>query len=89
MGVENGVYDASEGCEACWRGLGVNEKRRAAILLPRFEDVRYTAAAKFWVVDSLRMNFEALELLDERMKEPMRVHYIIDRSASFMPSMHE
>lgn len=65
------VPDATSGeddWDACMKALGINDKTRAAILLPEFEDIRYTATCRFWVKDTLKLNYEALEDLDDNLR---------------------
>ena len=46
--------------DACMLAMGINEKLRTAILLPEFEDIRFTATCKYWVLDAMEMCYEAL-----------------------------
>lgn len=57
------IPDATSGCDD-WDEMmvriGIRDELRAAILLPEFEDIRYTATCKFWVLDAMEMRFETL-----------------------------
>lgn len=65
------VEDSTSGHDdwnECMRRLGINEKLRIAIMMPEYEDIRYTATCKFWVKDALKMNYEALEELEDELR---------------------
>ncbi len=64
--------------ERGWKGLmdrlGINQRLQTAIMLPEFEDVRHTASCKFWLVDSMRMAFVALEKFNDELRKEMACH---------------
>ncbi len=67
----NGTPDAStasDDWDFCLRACGINEKLRTAILLPEFEDLRYTDSCKHWVIDAMEGKYEALQEMDERVR---------------------
>ncbi|KAI9769594.1 MAG: hypothetical protein M1839_003633 [Geoglossum umbratile] len=53
---------------ACMIAMGVNEKLRMAILLPEFDDIRFTATCKYWVLDAMEICYCALEGMDDRLR---------------------
>lgn len=70
--IEESAVDDATSIEddwiACMKGLGINLKLQNAIMLPEFEDLRATASCKFWLMDAIEMNYEALETLNERLR---------------------
>ncbi|KAL0259201.1 hypothetical protein SLS55_006706 [Diplodia seriata] len=63
-----------------WNGylkaIGINDRLRTAILMPEFEDIRYSASCQFWVLDSIVSTWEALCGRHEelRMEQRRRQH---------------
>ncbi|KAI9774715.1 MAG: hypothetical protein M1839_001676 [Geoglossum umbratile] len=53
---------------ACMIAMGVNEKLRTDILLPEFDDIRFTATCKYWVLDAMEICFRALKGMDDRLR---------------------
>ncbi|KAI9711142.1 MAG: hypothetical protein M1812_007246 [Candelaria pacifica] len=55
-----------------WRGLmvalGINERLQSAIMLPGFDDVRFTASCKYWLMNAMKAQWQALENLDLEMR---------------------
>ena len=56
-----------------WRGsldsLGINRKLQDAIMLVEYADIRFTGSCKFWVLDAIQVNYQALEVLDRDLKK--------------------
>ncbi|KAL1634687.1 hypothetical protein SLS56_002089 [Neofusicoccum ribis] len=52
----------------CLRVLGINHELSHAIMMPEFEDIRYTASCKHWVLESIESNYNALASLDEDLR---------------------
>lgn len=46
-----------ENWSVCLNALGVSQQLHDAILLPEFEDLRYTASCKFWVCRAIEINY--------------------------------
>lgn len=74
--AENDNYpDASsqfDDWDALMKSLDINDQLREAILLPEYENIRYTATCKYWLVDAIKMAFEALEDLNEKLRDESR-----------------
>lgn len=79
MSSEPDVYCADEDWDGCLRRCGINEKLRNAILMPEFEDIRYSQSAQYWATDSIGMNYEALITTNERLREEMHAQYTLDQ----------
>ena len=45
--------------------LGIGERLKNAIMLEDFEDVRYTATCKYWLLDAINNVYEHLEQFNE------------------------
>ncbi|KAI9786809.1 MAG: hypothetical protein M1839_005040 [Geoglossum umbratile] len=54
--------------DACLRSMGINEKLRTAILLPEFNDIRFTATCKYWVLEAMDICYSALRDMDHRLR---------------------
>jgi len=79
---------ASDDWDLCLRSLGINDKLRTAILLPEFEDLRYTASCKYWVLDAIETTYETLETMNEKMRlEAARLRRAKSRPGHQAPSM--
>ncbi|MCJ1365847.1 hypothetical protein MMC16_004972 [Acarospora aff. strigata] len=79
---------ASDDWDSCLRAHGTNDKLRTAILLPEFADLRYTASCKYWIIDAMKMGYEALEAMDERMRlEAASIQRAKSRPGHKSPSM--
>lgn len=72
----------SDDWDACMRDLDINDKLRAAILLPEFEDVRYTATCKFWLADAITAAYETLRGLNKRLRVESQRSQHYDKIAS-------
>ena len=79
MSSEPEVYCADEDWDGCLRRCGINEKLRNAILMPEFQDIRYSQSAQYWATDSIGMNYEALITTNERLREEMHAQYTLDQ----------
>lgn len=70
--VEEEAYpDATSGLddwEACMDRMGLSDPLKRAILLPEFEDIRYTASCMYWVMDAMEARWETLESFDGRLR---------------------
>lgn len=78
---------ASDDWDLCLRSLGTNDKLRTAILLPEFEDLRYTASCKYWVLDAIETTYETLETMNETMRlEAARLYRAKSRPGHQAPS---
>ncbi|OCK90250.1 uncharacterized protein K441DRAFT_666276 [Cenococcum geophilum 1.58] len=53
--------------DACMRAMGINQKLRRTILLPKFDDIRFTATCKYWVLDAMEICYGALKDMDRRL----------------------
>jgi hypothetical protein len=49
------------------RAMGINQKLRGTILLPEFDDIRFTATCKYWVLDAMKICYGALKDMDHRL----------------------
>ncbi|KAK6496796.1 hypothetical protein TWF481_001784 [Arthrobotrys musiformis] len=49
--------------------LGISDKLKAAILMPQYEDIRYTASCLFWVKEAVVENYHALVALKSELAE--------------------
>ena len=69
--------------EGCMRAMGVTPKLMAAIMMPEFNDIRLTKSAKWWVKDSMQIQFGALEDIQEtsRTRQRMRLEQTKQRKA--------
>src|SRR5437773_9808764 len=47
--------------------MGINEKLLTAILIPEFDDIRFTATCKYWVLDAMEICYGALKDMDRRL----------------------
>lgn len=54
---DDNVDDEGKDWNAVLSGWGINEDLREAILDPEFDELRYTASAAFWVVDTFEMRY--------------------------------
>lgn len=62
--------------DATMIGWGINDKLRSAILLPEFDDLRYTATCKFWVLEAIKTNYTTLKEFDNRLRMHLaRIHH--------------
>ena len=66
--IEPDAYTESDDWDACMENMGVAKALRDAILMPEFDDLRYTQSAKYWVTDAFEMRFGSLESLTERIR---------------------
>ncbi|KAK6512951.1 hypothetical protein TWF506_009113 [Arthrobotrys conoides] len=48
--------------------IGISSWLKSAILLPEYEIIRYTASCQFWLLDSVKWTYRALESLPERFE---------------------
>lgn len=86
------AYTGSDDWDACMEHMGVTKALRNAILIPEFEDLRYTQSAKHWVIDAFEMRFGSLESLTERitnsiqMKQREPSYYISSSPSSSFPN---
>jgi hypothetical protein len=79
LSSEPDVYCADEDWDGCLRSCGINQKMRNAILMAEFEDIRYSQSAKYWATEAIGMNYEALETINERLKEKMHAQDAINQ----------
>lgn len=70
---EPDVYTEYDDWDACMEHMGVTKTCRDAILMPEYEDLRYTQSAKYWVVDTFEMRFGSLEHLSERLLSNLQI----------------
>jgi hypothetical protein len=65
------TVDATTGADdwdAGLTALGVNSTLKKAIMTEGMDDIRCTATCKYWVLESLELNYEALQSLNERLR---------------------
>ncbi|KAI9846024.1 MAG: hypothetical protein M1838_001474 [Thelocarpon superellum] len=55
--------------DAYMRAVGIDDKLREAILLPEYEDIRYTATCKFWLLETINRTWDALESLEVQLSQ--------------------
>lgn len=67
------AYTRYDDWDACMEHMGVTKDLRDAILIPEFEDLRYTQSAKHWVIDTFEMCFGSLESIAERITNSMQI----------------
>lgn len=67
------AYTKYDDWDACMEHMGVTKALRDAILIPEFEDLRYTQSAKHWVIDAFEMRFGALESIAEKISNNMQI----------------
>ncbi len=68
---------------------GISAELQTAILLPEFEDIRYSASCEFWILDAMRMRYGSLEVLDQRLRiEAGRIEYS-RQTASYVQEVPE
>lgn len=67
------AYTRYDDWDACMKHMGVTKTLRDAILIPEFEDLRYTQSAKHWVIDAFEMRFGSLESIPERIRNSMQI----------------
>lgn len=65
----NNVDDDGKNWNAVLSGWGIGDVLREAILDKEFDDLRYTASAAFWVVDTLEMRYQGLEAISEASRK--------------------
>ncbi|KAI9766924.1 MAG: hypothetical protein M1840_006221 [Geoglossum simile] len=72
---------------ACMIAMGINEKLRTNILLPEFDDIRFTATCKYWVLDTMEICYRALEGMDDRLRmERVRLNQLQKMAGSISES---
>lgn len=69
---DNNVDDEGKDWNAVLSGWGVDDDLREVILDPEFDDLRYTASAAFWVVDTFEMRYRGLEAISESSRKRQR-----------------
>lgn len=74
MNNEPDAYTESDNWDVCMENMGVTKALREAILMPAYEDLRYTQSAKYWVIDTFEMRFGSLEILAEEMRGSVHVN---------------
>lgn len=79
LGPEPDVYCPDENWNRCIRNCGINATLANVIMLPEFHDIRYSQSAKFWITEAIRMNFEALETINDRLKANMNPMYMMEQ----------
>ncbi|KAK6336857.1 hypothetical protein TWF718_009646 [Orbilia javanica] len=52
--------------------LGISSSLKEAILLPEYEDIRFTASCQFWILDSVEWAYHALASLRRRFEDTRR-----------------
>ncbi|EGX47929.1 hypothetical protein AOL_s00081g256 [Orbilia oligospora ATCC 24927] len=52
--------------------LGISTGLKIAILLPEYENVRFTASCEFWSIESVREAYRALESLAQQFEESVK-----------------
>ncbi|KAF2142645.1 uncharacterized protein K452DRAFT_318231 [Aplosporella prunicola CBS 121167] len=60
------ISDAESGHDdwiGCLQALGINDQLSTAILLPEYDDIRFSATCKYWVLESLVSTYHALQNL--------------------------
>lgn len=67
------AYTRSDDWDACMERMGVTKALRDAILIPEFEDLRFTQSAKHWVVDAFEMGLGSLQSMTERITNSMQM----------------
>lgn len=77
LSPEPDVHCADEDWDGCLCRCGINEHLRAAILMTEFQDIRHSQSAKYWAMDAIGMNYEALRTIDERLREEMHAQFNI------------
>lgn len=70
---EPDVYTESDDWDACMEHMGITKTCRDAILMPEYEDLRYTQSAKYWVIDTFKMRFGSREILSEKIRSNLRI----------------
>lgn len=68
----NDVDDKGKDWDAVLSGWGIDDDLREVILDPEFDDLRYTASAAFWVVDTFEMRYRGLEAISESSRKRQR-----------------
>ncbi|KAF2671524.1 hypothetical protein BT63DRAFT_219837 [Microthyrium microscopicum] len=46
--------------------IGIRQELQDAIMLPEYTDIRLTASCNFWLIDTMRLRFDALYKLNDR-----------------------
>lgn len=59
---------AQDDWDGYMRGLGINDELRTAVLLPEYDDVRYTASCKFWLLETIRIKWGVLKGLEDTLR---------------------
>lgn len=67
------AYTRYDDWYACMEHMGVTKDLRDAILIPEYEDLRYTRSAKHWVIDTFKMRFGSLESIAGRIINSMQI----------------
>lgn len=70
---EPDVYTESDDWDACMEHMGITKACRDAILMPEYEDLRYTQSAKYWVIDTFEMRFGSREILSEKFRSNLQI----------------
>ncbi|KAF3318557.1 hypothetical protein TWF173_006583 [Orbilia oligospora] len=52
--------------------LGISTGLKTTILLPEYENVRFTASCEFWLIESVREAYRALESLAQQFEESVK-----------------
>jgi hypothetical protein len=69
MSKEHDAFVATDDYQAALTAMGINETTVERIMDPGFENVRMTASAYEWALDTLNLAWEFLEGLDGRLKQ--------------------
>ncbi|KAK6532463.1 hypothetical protein TWF281_006652 [Arthrobotrys megalospora] len=67
-GLKDAINEEDDWAE-CMTKLGISTRLQAAILLPEYETVRYTASCQFWLVEAVESTYHALESLNQQLEE--------------------
>lgn len=67
------AYTKYDDWDGCMKHMGVTKTLRDAILIPEFEDLRYTQSAKHWVIDAFEMRFGSLESIPKRIRKSKQI----------------
>ncbi|KAK6513052.1 hypothetical protein TWF506_009215 [Arthrobotrys conoides] len=65
------AYSEIDDWESALRQFGISSRLKRAILMPEFQDIRYTASCRFWVLEAIESSYNALERLNQRLEENM------------------
>lgn len=62
------AFTKSDDWNGCLRALGINAQLSGAIMMPEYEDIRFTGFCKFWLLESINSSYYALAELDKQLR---------------------